>query len=128
MKLLLDTHILLWAAGCPEKLSPSARSLLTASENALFFSAANIWEIIIKKGLGRDDFKVDPFRLRRMLVLHGYTELPVTSEHALAVDRLPKLHKDPFDRLLLAQAGAEGMALVTADPSVVRYQEAVLAV
>ena len=128
MKLLLDTHILLWAAGCPEKLSPSARSLLISSENALFFSPANLWEIIIKRALGRDDFKVDPFRLRKMLVTHGYTELPITSEHALRVDHLPKLHKDPFDRLLLAQAIAEGMFLVTADASVIRYPEAVLAI
>ncbi len=59
MKLLLDTHILLWAAGQPEKLSESARSLLTAPENFLFFSAANIWEIVIKRGLGREDFKVE---------------------------------------------------------------------
>ena len=76
MKLLLDTHILLWAAGQPEKLSESARSLLTTSENSLFFSSASIWEIVIKLGLGREDFKVDPYRLRKMLVVHGYTESP----------------------------------------------------
>ena len=93
MKLLLDTHIVLWAAGRPEKLSESARSLLIAPENSLFFSAANIWEIVIKLGLGREDFQVEPYRLRKMLVVHGYTELAITAEHALRVNALPTLHK-----------------------------------
>lgn len=128
MKLLLDTHILLWAAGEPAKLSESARNLLTSPENALFFSAASLWEIVIKRGLGREDFKVDPRRLRKMLIVHGYTELPVTAEHAFTVESLPLLHKDPFDRLLLAQARAEGMQLLTVDDSVAQYRESVLAV
>ena len=128
MKLLLDTHILLWAAGQPEKLSESTRTLLISSENSLFFSAASIWEVIIKLGLGREDFKVDPYRLRKMLIVHGYTELPVTAEHALKVNSLPLLHKDPFDRLLLAQARVEGMVLVTCDAAVSQYQESVLTV
>ena len=128
MKLLLDTHILLWAAGQPEKLSEKARTLLTTPENVLFFSAASIWEIVIKRGLGREDFKVDPRRLRNMLILHGYTELPVTAEHALTVETLSLLHKDPFDRLLLAQARTEGMQLLTVDPSVIQYEESVLPV
>jgi PIN domain nuclease of toxin-antitoxin system len=127
MKLLLDTHIVLWAAGQPERLPESARSLLTASENSLFFSAANIWEIVIKLGLGRADFQVDPYRLRKMLVVHGYTELTITAEHALRVNTLPALHKDPFDRLLLAQARTEGMILVTVDSAIAQYQESVLA-
>ena len=126
MKLLLDTHIILWVAGAPEKISESTRTLLTAPDNSLFFSAASIWEIVIKLGLEREDFKVDPHRLRKMLVLHGYTELPVTAEHALKVDSLPPLHKDPFDRLLLAQARAEGMHLLTADARIAQYQEAVI--
>lgn len=128
MKLLLDTHIVLWAAGQPEKLSESARSLLTAPENVLFFSVASLWEIVIKRGLGREDFKVNPRRLRKMLVVHGYTELPVTAEHVLTVETLPLLHRDPFDRLLLAQARTEGMLLLTVDTSVLQYQESVLAV
>ena len=128
MNLLLDTHIILWAAGQPEKLSESARSLLMESENVLFFSAASIWEIVIKRGLGREDFKVNPRRLRKMLIAHGYIELPVTSEHAFTVEMLPLLHKDPFDRLLIAQARTEGMLLLTADASVSQYQESVLAV
>jgi len=94
----------------------------------LFFSAASIWEIVIKRGLGREDFKVDPRRLRNMLILHGYTELPVTAEHALTVETLSLLHKDPFDRLLLAQARTEGMQLLTVDPSVIQYEESVLPV
>ncbi len=110
----------------PEKLSESTRILLTSSENSLFFSAASIWEIVIKLELGREDFKVDPYRLK-MYVVHGYAELPVTAEHALKVDSLPLLHKDPFDRLLLAQARAEGMVLVTCDAAVSQYQESVLA-
>lgn len=128
MKLLLDTHILLWAAGEPEKLSDAARVLLTTPENNLFFSAASIWEIVIKLGLGREGFKVDPHRFRKMLAVHGYAELPVTAEHALRVDSLPLLHKDPFDRLLIAQARAEGMLLLTGDAAVSQYQESVLPV
>ena len=121
MKLLLDTHIVLWAAGQPEKLPESVRTLLTTPENTLFFSAASIWEIVIKQGLGREHFKVDPRRLRKMLIMHGYTELPVTAEHALTVETLPLLHKDPFDRLLLAQARAEGMLLLTVDAAILQY-------
>ena len=128
MKLLLDTHILLWTVGQPEKLSESARTILTEPANSLFFSAASIWEIVIKLGLGRADFKVDPYRLRKMLVVHGYTELAVTAEHALKVDSLLPLHKDPFDRLLLAQARIEGMLLITGDASIAQYKESVLTV
>lgn len=121
MNLLLDTHILLWAAGETEKLSDKVRSLLLDEANKLYFSSASIWEIVIKRSLGRDDFKVDPVRLRKMLVINGYTELSVDSGHALEVDRLPPLHKDPFDRILLAQARTEGFLLVTADAQIVKY-------
>lgn len=128
MKLLLDTHIILWAAAAPEKLPDTTRTLLTSSGNSLFFSSASIWEIVIKLGLGREDFNVDPYRLRRMLVLHGYKELPVTADHALKVGSLPPLHKDPFDRLLLAQAREEGMLLVTGDAAIIQYKDSVSAV
>ena len=128
MKLLLDTHIVLWAAGQPEKLSKSARTLLTTPENDLFFSVASMWEIEIKRGLGREDFKVNPRRLRKMLIANGYTELAIDAEHVFTVETLPLLHKDPFDRLLLAQARTEGMLLLTVDASVSQYQESVLAV
>lgn len=128
MKLLLDTHVVLWAAGQPERLSDSARTLLTTPENMLFFSVASIWEIVIKRGLGRDDFKVNPRRLREMLISHGYAELAVGAEHVLAIESLPPIHKDPFDRLLLAQAQTEGMLLLTVDATVSKYKESVLSV
>ncbi len=121
MKFLLDTQILLWAAGQPERLSPVLRGLLEDPENELLFSAASLWEISIKKGLGREDFRVEPRLLRQALFDNGYIELPITSEHAVSIDGLPPLHKDPFDRLLLGQALSEGVTLLTADAQLARY-------
>ena len=125
MKLLLDTHLLLWAAGEPERLSSAARQLLDDPAHALIFSAASLWEIAIKHRLGRDDFRVDARVLRRGLLDNGYDELPVTSAHAVVLDTLPALHKDPFDRILVAQAQTEGITLVTSDDQVARYPGAV---
>jgi PIN domain nuclease of toxin-antitoxin system len=122
MKLLLDTHLLLWAAGEPSRLPARARALIRDPANETVFSAASLWEIAIKSRLGRDDFHVDPRLLRRGLLDNSYTELPITSEHAVAVDSLPPLHKDPFDRILVAQATVEGITLLTADPVVAQYQ------
>jgi PIN domain nuclease of toxin-antitoxin system len=121
LKLLLDTQLLLWAAGQPEQLSATARSLLDDPGNELLFSAASIWEVAIKRGLGRADFVVDPRLLRRGLLDNGYDELPITSEHAVAIDGLPAIHRDPFDRLLIAQSIIEGIALLTTDPLVAQY-------
>ena len=121
MNLLLDTHVLLWAAGVPERLPDDVRALLEDQDAKLFFSAASLWEVAIKSGLGRADFRVDPRVLRRGLLENGYVELAVTGAHAVAVDLLPPIHKDPFDRLLIAQAGVEGLTLVTADQVVARY-------
>ncbi len=121
MRLLLDTHLLLWAAAEPARLTAEARALLEQPANTLIFSAASFWEIAIKRSLGRDDFRVDPRRLRRGLVENGYEELPVTADHALALDQLPPIHKDPFDRLLIAQALTEGIALVTSDQALAGY-------
>jgi PIN domain nuclease of toxin-antitoxin system len=121
MKLLLDTHLLLWAAGDPSRLSDAASALISAPENELFFSAASLWEIAIKHGLGRADFKVDARVLRRGLLDNGYSELPIGSEHAVAIDSLPPIHKDPFDRILVAQATAEGITLLTVDALVAQY-------
>ncbi len=121
MKLLLDTHLLLWAAGMPERLSAPARSLLEAPDNEIFFSAASLWEIAIKRSLGRDDFQLDVRLLRRGLLDNGYSELPVGSEHAVAVASLPAIHKDPFDRMLVAQAMVEGISLLTSDSVVAQY-------
>lgn len=121
MKLLLDTHLLLLAAGLPDQLPEAARGLLDDPDNELLFSAASLWEVAIKRKLGRDDFQADPRLLRRGLLDNGYGELAITSEHAIAIDQLPPIHKDPFDRILLAQSMVEGITLVTADPMVARY-------
>ncbi len=121
MKLLLDTHVLLWAAGEPGCLSADARALIDSVENDLFFSAVSIWEIAIKRRLGRRDFQVEPRVLRRALQDNGYEELPVVSEHAMAIETLPDIHKDPFDRLLAAQAFVEGITLLTSDATLARY-------
>jgi PIN domain nuclease of toxin-antitoxin system len=121
MKLLLDTHLLLWAAGMPERLSAAARELLNDPRNELLFSAASLWEIAIKNSLGRGDFRVAPRLLRRGLLDHGYVELPITSQHAVSIDSLPPIHTDPFDRLLLAQALSEGILLLTGDAQLARY-------
>ncbi|EKD39825.1 MAG: PilT protein [uncultured bacterium] len=121
MKLLLDTHLLLWAAQGIEYLPSDAQMLMSEPENELFFSVASLWEIVIKCGLGREDFKVDPHVLRRSLLDNGYHEMPIHSEHAVAIGALPPIHKDPFDRLLVAQAIVEGITLLTADIQVAKY-------
>jgi PIN domain nuclease of toxin-antitoxin system len=121
MKFLLDTHLLLWAAGSPRRLSTQARKLLVDTDHQLFFSAASIWEITIKRGLGRADFQVEPALLRRGLLDNDYQELPIRSEHALAIEALPPIHKDPFDRMLVSQARTEGFTLLTSDPIVAQY-------
>ncbi len=121
MTVLLDTHVLLWAAGFPDRLPQGTRDLIEDDETELLYSAASVWEVAVKSGLGRRDFDVDPRVLRRGLLENGYTELPVTGAHAAAVDLLPPIHADPFDRLLIAQARAEGVILLTADRVVGRY-------
>ena len=121
MKFLLDTHLLLWAASEPKRLPKSARVLLQDAENELLFSAASLWEVAIKSGLGRNDFQVDARLLRRGLLDNGYAELPITSEHAVNIDHLPAAHKDPFDRILVAQAMVEGIVLLTNDRKLMRY-------
>jgi PIN domain nuclease of toxin-antitoxin system len=121
MKLLLDTHLLLWAADDSDSLSPAARALIEDPANDLLFSAVSIWEISIKHGLKRADFKIEPHVFMRALLDGGYGELPLTSKHAVTVGLLPPIHKDPFDRILIAQAQSEGITLLTADPIVARY-------
>lgn len=128
MKLLLDTHLLLWAAGQPDRLPKTARDLIEAEGSELIFSTASLWEIVIKQGLGREDFKVDARLLRRGMLDNGYTELPIASEHVVAIDTLPPLHKDPFDRVLVAQALVEGVILLTTDKLVASYPAPVRAV
>lgn len=121
MIILLDTHLLLWAAYDPEKLSSESQQLIEDQENTLLFSAASIWEVAIKSGLGREDFRADPRVLRRALLEAGYQELMISGLHAAAVIDLPPVHNDPFDRLLVAQARTEGVTLLTADATVADY-------
>ena len=109
------------ANGDAARLSDEARALINAPDNDLFFSVASIWEIAIKRGLGRDDFQVEPRVLRRGLLDNGYNELAIASEHAVAIDTLPDIHNDPFDRLLVAQVMVEGVILVTSDDRVFEY-------
>ena len=121
MKLLLDTHLLLWAAGMPQRLPTEARALIERPDTEPIVSAASLWEIAIKNGLGRQDFMVDPHLLRRGLLENGYEELAITGAHAVAVDLLPPIHRDPFDRILVAQAQIESLTLLTTDEIVARY-------
>lgn len=121
MKLLLDTHLLLWMTILSYKLRPGTRQLIDHPDNQLFFSSLSIWEVALKSGAKRDDFDVDARVLHRTLLSSDYTELPITGEHAVAVSDLPPLHKDPFDRLLIAQCIVEGITLLTADRIVARY-------
>ncbi len=121
MKLLLDTQLLLWAAASPAKLPLPARKLLKDPQNELIFSAASLWEVAIKSDLGRDDFQVDVNVLRRGLLDNGYQELAISSLHAVAVKGLPPIHKDPFDRILVAQSMVEGVTLLTTDSTVAKY-------
>lgn len=122
MRLLLDTHVLLWALFTPHRLPAAAADALEAQENTIFFSAVNIWEIAIKRALDRPDFTAEPDRIRAVALDTEFTELPVSGLHALRVRHLPPLHRDPFDRLLVAQAQAEPLVLMTNDPLVARYE------
>jgi len=125
VRLLIDTHLLLWAAAEPDRLPVEAARLIEDEENALGFSAASIWEVAIKAGLGRADFTADAGLLRRGLMDNGYVEVAITGAHAAAVAGLPPLHRDPFDRMLVAQAQVEGVCLLTADPVLAGYPVAV---
>ena len=121
MRGLLDTHILLWKAILPIRLTIELRQVLDDPGNEFLFSTASIWEIAIKQSLGRADFDADPSELRRGLLEDGYAELPVLGEHAVAVQGRPRIHKDPFDRMLVAQAIVEGVELLTVDAQLARY-------
>ena len=121
MSFLFDTHLLLWAAAEPDRLPKLARDILTNPKHRVAFSPASIWEVAIKTSLGRPDFQVDAKRLHRGLLAAGYRDIGITSAHTAAVADLPPVHKDPFDRLLVAQAKLEGLTLITSDPLVARY-------
>jgi PIN domain nuclease of toxin-antitoxin system len=125
MRLLLDTHVLIWAFAEPGKLSMVARELLEDERNELFFSVISLWEIGVKRDLKREDFSFDPHLLRGSALAAGYTELALQGEHVLAVDQLPALHGDPYDRLLICQALMEGLTLLTKDRRLLEYPASV---
>ena len=126
MRLLLDTHLLLWALGDPAQLPATARQGILDPANEVLFSAASIWEIAIKTELGRADFAVKPEDIARAAVESGFDELPVSAQHAALTARLPRHHRDPFDRLLVAQAMTEPARLLTVDAALRRYSELVV--
>ena len=119
--LLIDTHLLLWGAFEPARLSPAARKILQSRDSELAFSLASIWEVAIKTSLGRADFKVDPALLHRASVAEGFAEWPISLQHLARVALLPWVHRDPFDRLLVAQALEDGLTLLTVDATLKRY-------
>ena len=109
MRFLLDTQVAIWALLDSPRLSREAREILDASENRLLFSVCSIWEIAIKRGLKKPGFQHDAKLIRRTLLLNGCQELAIQSPHAFEVESLPPIHKDPFDRMLIAQAMVEGI-------------------
>ncbi len=119
MRLLLDTHILIWACATPEQLGEAACAALTEAQNDVFVSAASTWEIAIKRKLGRLEFPVD--RFDRILRDMSFITLPISVAHALAAGDLPRHHDDPFDRMLVAQARTEGLILMSEDAQMRRY-------
>ncbi len=121
MRCLLDTHILLWKAIAPRRLTNELRAKLDDPDHVFVFSTASIWEVAIKQALGRNDVDADPYELRGGLLQDGFIELPVLGEHAVAVASLPAIHGDPFDRMLLAQAMVEQIELFTVDRQLARY-------
>lgn len=123
MRLLLDTQVWLWMVATPERLAPSARALVTAADNELLFSAASAWEIAIKHALGKLTTPEPPdVFVPRLMAQLGITPLPVLHRHALHVATLPPRHRDPFDRLLVAQAQLEELPILTADPAFGLYE------
>jgi PIN domain nuclease of toxin-antitoxin system len=121
VKYLLDTQIAIWALLDHPNLSSEARSILSNQKNEFVFSVSSILEMAIKKRQQRPDFQFDPRVIRRQLIDDGYEELPVLGQHAVEVDSLPLIHKDPFDRILIAQAMVEGITLLTADAVIAQY-------
>lgn len=119
MNLLLDTHAFLWAIDNDPRLSQKARDAIIDGDNVVFVSAATAWEIAIKKAIGK--LKVPNGNYLEELKLHRFTPLDITTEHALTVENLPPHHKDPFDRMLIAQAQVEKLTLITSDPKMKFY-------
>jgi PIN domain nuclease of toxin-antitoxin system len=125
MRLLVDTHLLLWAAAKSRRLPKEARRLLEDPGNEVFFSAASLWEIVIKASLRKPDFKIDLALLRPALATMGFAELPISGAHAERLASLPPIQKDPFDRMLVAQSLAEPLVLLTNDGVLAGHGEVV---
>jgi PIN domain nuclease of toxin-antitoxin system len=121
VKLLLDTHLLLWTISGDDRLGAQARDLIDDDKNELHFSVVNIWETAIKHNLSKQSFLFEPRHVRRSLLEHGFREIEIKSEHAIAAGELPRLHRDPFDRLLIAQAAVEDAVVLTSDAAMARY-------
>ena len=125
MRVLLDTHVLLWALAQPHRLDDETRATIESGATEVLFSVASIWEIAIKAGLGRADFGVKPAEIARAAVDTGFVELAIRSDAAALVAELPLYHRDPFDRVLVAQAIVQPARLYTADDRLSRYSELV---
>jgi PIN domain nuclease of toxin-antitoxin system len=125
MRILVDTHVLLWAAAEPERLPSSFRERLESPENEVLFSAASIWELTIKMQIGRLSLAVIPEEIARTALERGFDELPVMAVHAAGVRHLPLHHRDPFDRLLIAQAVHEPARFLTVDRLLAKYSDLV---
>ena len=121
MRYCLDTHLIIWAVFKPERLSSKAAAAIRDPENEIYVSVVVLWEIAIKTALGRADFNVDPRNFRKRLLENDFAEMQITSEHAFVAAALPSIHKDPFDRMLIAQATIEGVTVLTADATIARY-------
>jgi PIN domain nuclease of toxin-antitoxin system len=121
MRFLLDTHFVIWVAIDDRRISRAARIVLNDRANQFLFSVSSIWEIAIKGALRRSDFFYDPREIRRQYIANGYEELPILGNHVVAIDSLSPIHKDPFDRILIAQAMVEGITLLTTDPVIAKY-------
>jgi PIN domain nuclease of toxin-antitoxin system len=121
MRFLLDTHLIIWVAIDDSRLRSAARAVLNDPTNEFLFSVSSIWEIAIKSALRRADFLYDAREIRRQFIANGYEELPILGHHVVAVDSLSPIHKDPFDRILIAQSMVEGITLLTADPVIAQY-------
>lgn len=126
MNYLLDTHIVIWLAREPQKLSSHVIDVLENQANTLYFSSINLWKIALKSGLNKPNFKFDVIRLEQQLLAHGFVELPVTSKYAKLIEQLPLIHKDPFDRMLIAQAMTENYCLITDDDKIAQYPQVAL--
>lgn len=128
MRLLLDSHVLLWWIENSKKLPDKARTILSDVNNVAYFSACSIWEIAVKLSAGAYDLLVDPAQLSAALTDGGFMELPILSSHAAKVAELPGHHRDPFDRMLIAQSWVEQLALITHNKMLTRYSDTVVLV